>query len=58
VSWDKPTDKAINGSNFLMEMEEKMERIKQNLKVSQDRKKCYVDKNIVLDILKWGTMFS
>ena len=33
------------GLDFLKEMEEKMSKIKQNLKVDQDRKKIYVDKS-------------
>ena len=44
VSWDNPTDRAVVGSNLLKEMEEKMIKIKQNLKVAQDRHKIYVDK--------------
>jgi hypothetical protein len=44
VSWDNPTDRAVVGPELLREMEEKMVRIKQNLKASQDRKKIYVDK--------------
>jgi len=44
VIWDNPTDKAVVGPELLMEMEEKMVRIKHNLKVAQDRKKSYVDK--------------
>jgi hypothetical protein len=45
VSWDNPTDRAMVGSKFLKEMEEKMLKIKQNLKASQDKHKIYVDKN-------------
>jgi hypothetical protein len=44
VSWDNPTDKAMVGLDFLREMEEKMIKIKQNLKVSLDKQKNYVDK--------------
>jgi hypothetical protein len=44
VSWDNPTDRAVVGPDLLREMEEKMLKIKQNLKASQDRKKIYVDK--------------
>ena len=33
------------GTEFLKKMEEKMIKIKKNLKASQDRKKIYVDKN-------------
>jgi hypothetical protein len=44
VSWDNPTDRAVVGPDLLREMEEKMLKIKQNLKVAQDRQKIYVDK--------------
>jgi hypothetical protein len=44
VSWDNPADRAVIGSNLLREMEEKMLKIKQNLKASQDRQKIYADK--------------
>ena len=43
VRWDNPTDRVVVGPDLLREMEEKMLKIKQNLKVSQDRKKSYVD---------------
>jgi hypothetical protein len=45
VSWDNPTDRSVVGPELLKEMEEKMLKIKQNLKVSQDRQKIYADKN-------------
>jgi hypothetical protein len=45
VSWDNPVDRAVVGPELLKEMEEKMLKIKQNLKVAQDRQKSYVDKN-------------
>jgi hypothetical protein len=44
VSWDYPGDKAVPGPNFLREMEEKMIKIKKNLRVSQNRQKNYADK--------------
>jgi hypothetical protein len=37
VSWDNPNDRAVVGPELLKEMEEQMLKIKQNLKVSQDR---------------------
>ena len=46
VSWYNPSDRAVAGSDLLREMEEKMLKIKQNLKSTQDRKKTYVDKGI------------
>jgi hypothetical protein len=54
VSWDNPTDRAVVGPDLLKEMEEKMEKIKQNLKASQDRKKIYADKNRVFRYFKVG----
>jgi hypothetical protein len=44
ISWDNPFDRAVVGIDFLKEMEEKMLKIKKNLKASQDRKKIYADK--------------
>jgi hypothetical protein len=44
VSWDSLADRAVIGLDLLREMEEKMIKIKQNLKVAQDRKKSYADK--------------
>jgi hypothetical protein len=45
ASWDNPADRAVVGPDLLKEMEEQMLKIKQNLKVAQDRHKSYVDKN-------------
>jgi len=44
MSWENPTDKAM-GPKLLKEMEEHMINIRKNLKVSQDRKKSYADKD-------------
>jgi hypothetical protein len=44
VSWDNLADRIIIGSEILREMKEKMIKIKQNLKASQDRRKNYDDK--------------
>jgi hypothetical protein len=44
VMWDNPVDRAVVGLDFLKEMEEKMIKIKKNLKDAQDRKKGYADK--------------
>jgi hypothetical protein len=44
VSWDTLADRAVVGPELLREMEEKILKIKQNLKVAQDRHKVYVDK--------------
>jgi hypothetical protein len=45
VRWDNPTDREVVGPEFLKEMEEEMLKIKQNLKVAQERQKSYADKN-------------
>jgi hypothetical protein len=45
VRWDNPSDRAVFGPELLKEMEEKMLKIKQNLKAAQDREKSYADKN-------------
>ena len=37
ISWDNPADRAMVGPYLLKEMEEKMLKIKQNLKADQDR---------------------
>jgi hypothetical protein len=44
IIWDNPTDHAVVGPHLLREMEEKMVKIKHNLKVPQDRKKICADK--------------
>jgi hypothetical protein len=44
ISWDNPDDIEVIGPNLLRDMEEKMLKIKHNLKASQDRKKIYTDK--------------
>jgi hypothetical protein len=44
VSWDNPTDRVVVGLELLKEMEDQMLKIKQNLKVAQDRQKSYADK--------------
>jgi hypothetical protein len=46
VSWYNPTYKTIIGLELLREMEEKMVKIKHNLKVPHDKKKSYADKNM------------
>jgi hypothetical protein len=45
VSWDNPADRTVVGTKLLKEMEDKMLKIKQNLKIAQDRQKSYADKN-------------
>jgi hypothetical protein len=44
VSWDNPANREMVGPELLKEMEEQMLKIKQNLKVAQDRKKRYANK--------------
>ena len=52
MSWDNPADRVVVGSDLLKEMEEQMEKIKQNLKATRDRKKIYVDNNKVFRYFK------
>ena len=45
ISWDNPTDRVIVGPELLKDMEDQMVKIKQNLKVAQDRQRSYADQN-------------
>jgi hypothetical protein len=54
VRWDNPIDRAVVGPDLLKEMEEKMLKIKQNWKASQDRKKIYDDKGRTHKEIKVG----
>jgi hypothetical protein len=54
VSWDNPTYRAMVGPKLLREMEEKMSKIKHNLKVAQDKQKIYVDKGRTHEEFKVG----
>jgi hypothetical protein len=54
VSWDNPADRTVVGPELLKEMEDQMSKIKQNLKVSQDRQKSYADKNTIHREFKVG----
>jgi hypothetical protein len=54
VSWDNPTDREVVGPELLKGMEEKMEKIKKNLKAAQDRQKSYAYKNRVFKYFKVG----
>jgi hypothetical protein len=56
VSWDNPIDRVIIGPELLREMEEKMVKIRKNLKVAQDRKKSYVIKEEHIGNSKWESM--
>jgi hypothetical protein len=44
MSWDNPTNHTVVGLYLLREMEEKMVKIRQNLKATQDRQKSCTDK--------------
>jgi hypothetical protein len=44
VSWDNPTDGEVIGTDLLKELEEKMEKIKHNLKTTSERRKRFVEK--------------
>jgi hypothetical protein len=45
VRWDNPADRVVVEPELLKEMEDQMIKIKQNLKVAQDRQKSYADSN-------------
>jgi hypothetical protein len=44
VSWHNPIDRVIFWLDLLKEMEEKMIKIMQNLKIAKDKKKSYAKK--------------
>jgi hypothetical protein len=44
MSWDNPTNHVVFGPDLLQEMEEKMVKIKKNLKATQDKQKSCADK--------------
>jgi hypothetical protein len=44
IRWDNPVDRVVFWPDLLKEMEDQMLKIKQNVKVVQERKKSYVDK--------------
>jgi hypothetical protein len=58
MSWDNPADYAMVGLDLLREMEEKMVKIRKNVKVSQDMKKTYIDKDQTFREFRWVTMCS
>ena len=58
VSWDNPVDRAVVGPYLLREMEEKMIKIKQNLKAAQDKRKSMLIRAELIGNLKLGTMYS
>jgi hypothetical protein len=58
VSWDNPRDREVVVPYLLREMEEKMAKIKQNLKASYDKRKFMLIKEELTEILKWVTMCS
>jgi hypothetical protein len=54
IRWDNLADRAVIGLELLREMEEKMLKIKHNLRASQDKKKIYADKGITHREFKVG----
>jgi hypothetical protein len=44
ISWNNQIDRTLIGPELLKEMEKQMVKIRQNLKVAQDREKSYADK--------------
>ena len=43
VSWDNPVDRVLIGPELLQEMEQTIREVQKNLKVAQERQKCYAD---------------
>ena len=54
VSWANPVDRVVLGPKLLKDMEDRVVKIKQNLKATQDRLKFYVDKNRTVREFKVG----
>ena len=46
ITWSNPVDRLMLGTYLLKDMELTVKHVQQNLKVSQDRKKSYVDLKI------------
>jgi hypothetical protein len=44
ISWINPVDRITIGLDMLKEMEKQVIQLKQNMKISQDRQKSYVDR--------------
>ena len=47
MTWDNPMNRVVIGPEMLKDMEQKVVKIRQNLKASQDRQKSYADKHRV-----------
>ena len=45
VTCDNPVNRIVFGLEFLKEMEQEVEKIRQNLKATQDKHKSYADKH-------------
>jgi hypothetical protein len=59
ISWDNPADRAVVGPELLKEMEEKMLKIKQNLKACpRQARKVMLIRTGPTGSLKWVIMFS
>ena len=54
IIWSNPMDMIMGGIEFIRDMEEKVVKIKKNLKVSQDRKRIYEPKNMTNKEFKIG----
>ena len=47
MTWDNPVNRIVLDLELLKEMEQEVEKIRQNLKAAQDRQKIYADKHRV-----------
>jgi hypothetical protein len=54
ISWDNPMNRITLGPEMLKYMQQKVIKIKQNLKITQDRQRIYTDKNQMHKEVKVG----
>ena len=45
MTWDNPVNRVVLGLELLKDMEQEVVKIRQNMKVAQDRQKSYADKH-------------
>ena len=58
MNWDNPVNRVVLGPELVKEMEQEVVKIRQNLKVAQDRQKSYADKHRVHIDSMFGIMFT
>ena len=58
LSWGNSEDEMDLGPDMLAQMETMLWQIKHNLKVAQDRQKCYIDSKTTTKENNMGEMYS